>query len=102
MHVLTRATQTHSHCAHSVDETRRVFRDPALFSRHRFDPAFFARVRFAGAFWPGPFFWPYAYYDEAFWLWPSAYDEAFWTYGYDDMLLGIYRPYAFSDYDDFV
>ncbi len=82
--------------------TGRVFRDPALFSRHRFDPAFFARVRFAGAFWPGPFFWPYAYYDEAFWLWPSAYDEAFWTYGYDDMLLGIYRPYAFSDYDDFV
>jgi len=80
----------------------RVFRDPALFARNRFDPAFFGRVRFAGAFWPGPFFWPYAYYDEAFWLWPSAYDEAFWAYGYDDMLLGIYRPHAFSDYDDFV
>ena len=79
----------------------RVFGNPAL-ARQRFDPAFFGRVRFAGAFWPGPFFWPYAYYDEAFWLWPSAYDEAFWTYGYDDMLLGIYRPYAFSDYDDFV
>ena len=82
--------------------TGRVFRDAALFSRHRFDRAFFTRVRFAGAFWPGPFFWPYAYYDEAFWLWPSAYDEAFWAYGYDDMLHGIYRPHAFSDYDDFV
>ena len=79
----------------------RVFGNPAL-ARQRFDPAFFGRVRFAGAFWPGPFFWPYAYYDEAFWLWPSAYDEAFWAYGYDDILLGIYRPYAFSDYDDFI
>ena len=79
----------------------RVFRDPALWARSRFDPAF-ARVRFAGAFWPGPFFWPYAYYDDAFWLWPSAYDDVFWTYGYDDILLGIYRPYAFSDYGDFI
>ena len=72
------------------------------FTRHRFDPAFFARHRFAGAFWPGPFFWPYAYYDDTFWLWPSAYDEAFWGYGYDDMLRGIYSPYAFSDYDEFI
>ena len=64
----------------------RVFRDPA-FARHRFDPAFAGRVRFAGAFWPGPYFWPYAYYDDAFWFWPSAYDEVFWAYGYDDVLL---------------
>ena len=66
------------------------------FARHRFDPAFFHRTRFAGAFWPGPSFWPYAYYDETFWLWPSAYDSVFWNYGYDDLLYGIYRPY---DYD---
>jgi len=72
------------------------------FARHRFDPAFLARHRFAGAFWPGPFFWPYAYYDDTFWLWPSAYDEAFWSYGYDDMLRGIYSPYAFADYDEFI
>ncbi len=80
----------------------RAFRDPAFFAHHRFDPAFLRRVGFAGAFWPGPYFWPYAYYDETFWLWPSAYDEVFWAYGYDDILSGIYRPYAFSDYDDFV
>src|SRR5204862_376290 len=80
----------------------RAFRDPALFARQRFDPAFLRRARFAGAFWPGPYFWPYAYYDETFWLWPSAYDEVFWTYGYGDILSGIYRPYAFSDYGDFV
>jgi hypothetical protein len=80
----------------------RAFRDPAFFARHRFDPAFLRRVGFAGAFWPGPYFWPYAYYDETFWLWPSAYDEVFWAYGYDDILSGIYRPYAFSDYGDFV
>ena len=66
------------------------------FARHRFDPAFFHRTRFAGAFWPGPSFWPYAYYDDTFWLWPSAYDSVFWNYGYDDLLYGIYRPY---DYD---
>jgi hypothetical protein len=66
------------------------------FARHRFDPTFFHRARFAGAFWPGPSFWPYAYYDETFWLWPSAYDSVFWNYGYDDLLYGIYRPY---DYD---
>jgi hypothetical protein len=65
---------------------------PALVGR-RFDPA---RVRFAGAFWPGPDFFPYAYYDDTFWLWPSAYDTVFWNYGYDDLLYGIYRPY---DYD---
>jgi hypothetical protein len=80
----------------------RALRDPALFAHHRFDPAFLRRVGFAGAFWPGPYFWPYAYYDETFWLWPSAYDEVFWAYGYDDILSGIYRPYAFSDYGDFV
>jgi hypothetical protein len=66
------------------------------FARHRFDPAFFQRARFAGAFWPGPYFWPYAYYDDTFWFWPSAYDSVFWNYGYDDLLYGIYRPY---DYD---
>jgi hypothetical protein len=66
------------------------------FSSRRFDPRFFQRARFAGAFWPGPYFWPYAYYDDTFWLWPSAYDSVFWTYGYDDLLYGIYRPY---DYD---
>ena len=82
-------------------QAARLFGDPAL-ARHRFDPAFFARVRFAGAFWPGPFFWPYAYYDEAFWLWPSAYDDVFWGYGYDDILRGTYSPYAFSDYDEFL
>src|SRR5262249_24907475 len=74
-------------------------------ARHRFDPALFGRAgrgRFAGAFWPGPFFWPYAYYDDTFWLWPSAYDEAFWAYGYDDVLRGVYRPYAFADYDEFL
>jgi len=65
---------------------------PVTASRH-FDPA---RVRFAGAFWPGPYFFPYAYYDDTFWLWPSAYDTVFWNYGYDDLLYGIYRPY---DYD---
>jgi hypothetical protein len=80
----------------------RAFRDPAIFAHHRFDRAFLRRVGFAGAFWPGPYFWPYAYYDETFWLWPSAYDEVFWAYGYDDILSGIYRPYAFSDYGDFV
>ena len=80
----------------------RALRDPAFFAHHRFDAAFLRRVGFAGAFWPGPYFWPYAYYDEAFWLWPSAYDEVFWAYGYDDILSGIYRPYAFSDYGDFV
>lgn len=79
----------------------RSFRDPA-FARHRFDPAFFDRVRFAGAFWPGPYFWPYAYYDDTFWFWPSAYDEVFWAYGYDDILYNVYRPYAFADYGDFV
>lgn len=79
----------------------RAFRDPAFFARHRFDAGFLRRAGFAGAFWPGPYFWPYAYYDETFWLWPSAYDEMFWTYGYDDLLSGIYRPYAFSDYGDF-
>ena len=78
----------------------RIFRDPAL-ARHRFDPAFSERVRFAGAFWPGPYFWPYAYYDEAFWFWPSAYDEVFWSYGYDDVLYSVFRPYAFTDYGDF-
>ena len=79
-----------------------AFRDPAHFARHRFDPAFRGRAAFAGAFWPGPYFWPYAYYDETFWLWPSAYDQMFWTFGYDDLVTGIYRPYAFSDYGDFV
>jgi hypothetical protein len=79
----------------------RALRDPALFGRHRFDRAFLRRAGFAGAFWPGPYFWPYAYYDQTFWLWPSAYDEVFWAYGYDDILSGIYRPYAFSDYGDF-
>jgi LTXXQ motif family protein len=69
--------------------------DPASAGR-RFDPRFFQRAHFAGAFWPGPYFWPYAYYDETFWLWPSAYDAVFWNYGYDDLLYGIYRPY---DYD---
>jgi hypothetical protein len=82
-------------------EAARLFRDPA-FARRRFDHAFFARGRFAGAFWPGPFFWPYAYYDETFWLWPSAYDDAFWAYGYDDVLRGVYSPYAFADYDEFL
>jgi hypothetical protein len=80
----------------------RAFRDPSLFARQRFDPRFLGRAAFAGAFWPGPYFWPYAYYDETFWLWPSAYDQMFWTFGYDDLLTGIYRPYAFSDYGDFV
>jgi len=60
------------------------------------DPGFFRHARFAGAFWPGPYFWPYAYYDDTFWLWPSSYDSVFWNYGYDDLLYGIYRPY---DYD---
>ena len=46
-----------------------------------------------GAFWPGPYFWPYAYHDETFWLWPSSYDAMFWSYGYDDLLYGIYRSY---------
>lgn len=82
-------------------QAARLFGNPA-FARHRFDPAFFGRARFAGAFWPGPYFWPYAYYDETFWLWPSAYDEVFWSYGYDDVLRGIYSPYAFSDYDEFL
>ena len=66
------------------------------FARNRFDPAVFHRARFAGAFWPGPYFFPYAYYDDTFWLWPSAYDSVFWNYGYNDLLYGIYRPY---DYD---
>ncbi len=79
----------------------RAFRDPS-FARRRFDTASFGRARFAGAFWPGPYFWPYAYYDDAFWFWPSAYDEGFWAYGYDDILHNVYRPYAFSDYGDFV
>jgi hypothetical protein len=87
-------------------QAARLFRDPAFMHR-RFDPAFFGhprfeRARFAGTFWPGPYFWPYAYYDEAFWLWPSAYDDAFWAYGYDDVLRGTYGPYAFSDYDEFL
>jgi hypothetical protein len=82
-------------------QAARLFRDPA-FMRHRFDPAFFGRVRFAGAFWPGPYFWPYAYYDDTFWLWPSAYDDVFWAYGYDDVLRGTYGPYAFADYDEFL
>ena len=82
-------------------QAARLFGDPA-FARRRADPAFFARVRFAGAFWPGPFFWPYAYYDDTFWLWPSAYDEAFWAYGYNDVLRGVYSPYAFADYDEFL
>ena len=50
---------------------------------------------------PGPYFWPYAYYDDAFWFWPSAYDEVFWNYGYDDVLYSVFRPYAFADYGDF-
>jgi len=79
----------------------RAFRDPA-FARHRFNPDFLGRARFAGAFWPGPYFWPYAYYDDTFWFWPSAYDEVFWSYGYDDILFNVYRPYAFSGYDDFL
>jgi hypothetical protein len=87
---------------HARANVGRAFRDPAFFAHHRFDAAFLRRVGFAGAFWPGPYFWPYAYYDETFWLWPSAYDEVFWAYGYDDILSGIYRPYAFSDYGDFV
>jgi hypothetical protein len=62
-------------------------------ARDRFDPARFRRLGFAGAFWPGPYFWPYAYYDETFWLWPSSYDTMFWSYGYDDLLYGIYRSY---------
>jgi len=66
------------------------------FGGRRSDPGFFRSVRFAGAFWPGPYFWPYAYYDDTFWLWPSAYDTVFWNYGYDDLLYGVYRPY---DYD---
>jgi hypothetical protein len=66
------------------------------FAGRRFDPSFFRHARFAGAFWPGPYFWPYAYYDDTFWLWPSAYDSVFWNYGYDDLLYGVYRPY---DYD---
>jgi hypothetical protein len=82
-------------------QAARLFRDPG-FMRHRFDPAFFGRARFAGAFWPGPYFWPYAYYDETFWLWPSAYDDVFWAYGYDDVLRGTYAPYAFADYDEFL
>jgi LTXXQ motif family protein len=82
-------------------QAARLFGDAAS-ARHRFDSAFLARARFAGAFWPGPFFWPYAYYDDAFWLWPSTYDEAFWAYGYDDVLRGVYRPYAFADYDAFL
>ncbi len=61
--------------------------------RDRFDPARFGRLGFAGAFWPGPYFWPYAYHDETFWLWPSSYDAMFWSYGYDDLLYGIYRSY---------
>jgi len=69
----------------------RVFA-PGL-ARDRFDPARFGRLGFAGAFWPGPFFWPYAYHDETFWLWPSSYDAMFWSYGYDDLLYGIYRSY---------
>jgi len=68
----------------------------ALAGGRRFDPAFSNRVRFAGAFWPGPYFWPYAYYDQTFWLWPSAYDAVFWSYGYDDLLYGIYRPYGYD------
>ena len=62
-------------------------------ARDRFDAARFGRLGFAGAFWPGPFFWPYAYHDETFWLWPSSYDTMFWSYGYDDLLYGIYRSY---------
>jgi hypothetical protein len=80
----------------------RAFRDRGLLASHRFDPALLRRVGLAGAFWPGPYFWPYAYYDETFWLWASAYDEVFWTYGYDDILSGIYQPYAFSDSGDFI
>ena len=38
--------------------------DPAFFPPHRFDPAFLRRVGFAGAFWPGPYFWPYAFLDS--------------------------------------
>jgi len=72
-------------------EAARAFA-PGL-ARDRFDAARFGRLGFAGAFWPGPFFWPYAYHDETFWLWPSSYDTMFWSYGYDDLLYGIYRSY---------
>jgi LTXXQ motif family protein len=80
----------------------RAFRDPALLARHRFDATYLRRAGFAGAFWPGPYFWPYAYYDETFWLWPSVYDDVFWSYGYNDILSGIYRPHAASDRGNFV
>jgi hypothetical protein len=64
----------------------------ALDRRHRF-----VRLAFAGAFWPGPYFWPYAYYDDVFWLWPSVYDSVFWAYGYDDLYAGIFPPYGYND-----
>ena len=68
----------------------------------RGDRSGFARGRFPGAYWPGPFFFPYAYYDETFWLWPTAYDRAFWSYGYGDVLGGIYGPRTYSSYEEFI
>jgi hypothetical protein len=62
------------------------------FARHHFK----RRALFAGLLWPGPYFWPYAYYDDVFWLWPSGYDEVFWTYGYDDVVETIFEPAPYA------
>ncbi len=48
--------------------------------------------------WVGPLYWPFAYndmYDYA--MWGDDNDDSFWGYGYDDIYVSLFAPYAYDD-----
>ena len=56
------------------------------------------RHRNGGYGWVGPLYWPFAYndmYDYAMWG-DNDYDS-FWGYGYDDIYVSLFAPYAYDD-----
>jgi hypothetical protein len=56
------------------------------------------RHRNGGYGWVGPLYWPFAYndmYDYA--MWGDNDDDSFWGYGYDDIYVSLFAPYAYDD-----
>lgn len=57
--------------------------------------------------WYGPVFWPYAYYDffDDLFFWgyvDYGYYDPFWSYGYGDIYSGLFSPYAYGDFAEWL
>jgi hypothetical protein len=53
--------------------------------------------------WVGPLYWPFAYddmYDYA--MWGDDDDDSFWGYGYGDIYVGLFAPYAYDDLNGYL